>query len=110
MNNEDFDVELARMLQRVDPPDGFATKVMERATAKPKGKLLVMSRVPAWMSGAVAAALVMGCLVAERVHGVRQREQVAMTERQFETAIRVTNRALDQTQMQLARAGLKLGD
>ena len=124
MNNDEFDVELARMLRRVDAPEGFAAKVVDCAAADTRvresgsgatgvvarGKLVVMPRVHAWMSGAIAAVLVMGCLVVERVHVVRQQEQVAVTEQQFETAIRVTNRALDQTNEQLARAGLKLGE
>jgi len=112
MKNDEFDEVLARMLRRVDTPEGFAARVMERAIApaKPKGKLLLMPRVPAWMGGAIAAVLVMGALITARVHVVHQQEQVALTERQFETAIRVTNQALDQTQMQLQRAGLKLGE
>ncbi len=109
---EDFDEVLAKALQRVDAPEGFAVSVMERAfaPAKPKGRLLMMPRMQAWMGGAIAAALVMGALITARVHVVHQQEQAEMTERQFETAMRVTNQALDQTQMQLRRAGLKLGD
>ena len=112
MNGPEFDEVLAKAMRRVDAPEGFAAKVMELAVvpSKPKGRLLVMPRVPAWMSGAIAAALVMGALITARVHVVHQQEQAALTERQFEAAIRVTNRALDQTQVQLARAGLKLGE
>jgi hypothetical protein len=121
MNGPQFDEVLAKAMKRVDAPGGFAAKVMELAGsearvresgpgAPAKGKLLMMPRVQAWMGGAIAAALVMGALIGARVHVVRQQEQAALTERQFETAMRVTNRALDQTQMQLARAGLKLGE
>jgi hypothetical protein len=110
----DFDEVLAKALKRVDAPDGFAASVMERAVAptkaKPKGKLLMMPRVQAWMGGAIAAALMMGALITARVHVVHQQEQAALTERQFEAAMRVTNQALNQTQAQLQRAGLKLGD
>ena len=109
---DEFDEVLAKALQRVDAPEGFAASLMQRAVApsKPKGKLLLMPRVQTWMGGAIAAALVMGALITARVHVVHQQEQAALTERQFEQAIRVTNQALDQTQMQLQRAGLKLGD
>jgi hypothetical protein len=109
---DEFDEVLAKTLQRVDAPEGFAASVMQRAdgSTKPKGKLLMMPRVQTWMGGAIAAALVMGALITARVHVVHQQEQAALTERQFETAMRVTNQALDQTQMQLRRAGLKLGD
>jgi len=112
MQGPEFDEVLAKALKRLDAPEGFAASVMERAVApaKLKGKLLMMPRMQAWMSGAIAAALVMGALITARVHVVRQQEQAAVTERQFETAMRVTNRALDQTQMQLQRVGLKLGD
>jgi hypothetical protein len=116
MEQEEFDEVLAKALRRVEAPEGFAAKVMEMASVAPesvtapKGKLLMMPRVQAWMGGAIAAALVMGALIGARVHVVRQQEQAALTERQFEAAMRVTNRALDQTQMQLQRAGLKLGE
>ena len=108
----EFDEVLAKALKRVNAPEGFAASVMERAVvpAKPKGRLLMMPRVQAWMGGAIAAALVMGALITARVHVVHQQEQAALTERQFETAMRVTNQALNQTQAQLQRAGLKLGD
>ena len=109
---DEVDEVLTKALQRVDAPEGFAANVMERAVApaRPKGKLLLLPRVQTWMGGAIAAALVMGALITARVHVVHQQEQAALTERQFEQAIRVTNQALDQTQMQLQRAGLKLGD
>jgi hypothetical protein len=112
MSGPEFDEVLAKAMRRLDAPERFAAKVMELATvpAKPKGRLLVMPRVQAWMGGAIAAALVLGTLITARVHVVRQQEQAALTERQFETAMRVTNQALDRTQLQLQRAGLKLGD
>jgi len=127
MNGPEFDEVLAKAMRRVDAPEGFAARVMDRAgsqtpisksersgapeaVARSKGKLLMMPRVQTWMGGAIAAALVMGALIGTRVHVVRQQEQAALTERQFEAAMRLTNRALDQTQMQLQRAGLKLGE
>jgi len=60
------------------------------------------------MGSAIAAVLVLGCFVAERVHVERQKAELA--QQQFETAMRVTDHALDQTRVQLERAGLRFGN
>jgi hypothetical protein len=44
----------------------------------------------------------------EQVHVRHEREQAALATQQFETAMRVTDHALDQTRNQLQRAGIKL--
>lgn len=106
-HEERLDRELARILQRMDAPDGFAERVMARATAERRGKVLTFPRPRLWVGGAVAAMLVMGLFAGERVHQQREQERA---NQQFEAAMRVTDHALDQAQEQLERAGLKLGD
>jgi len=118
---DEFDEELMRGLRRVDAPEGFAARVMERSAVVPThddktvmngpprvAKVLAFPKPRAWMGSAMAAVLVLGCFVAERVHVERQKAELA--QQQFETAVRVTDHALDQTREQLARAGLRLGN
>jgi len=71
------------------------------------GRVLVLPKPKMWMGGAIAAVLVLGLFAGERVHQHRERERV---NQQFEQAMRVTDHALDKTEEQLERAGLKLGD
>jgi hypothetical protein len=107
---------VARALRRVDAPEGFALRVLERAEKKTslRARVLTMpswvSRPSAWAGSAVAAALVLGCFAAEQVHVRQQQEKAERAQQQFETAMRVTDHALDQTREHLERAGFKLGD
>ena len=114
LSNEEFDVTLAKALERVNAPEGFATKVMAEAgraeTKGPHAKVLMFPKAPMWLSGAIAAVLVMGVVVGERVHVEHQRQEVAMTQQKFDEGLRATNHALDQTREQLAKAGLNLGE
>jgi hypothetical protein len=112
----EFELQLARAMSRVDAPEGFAARIMERAAApaenvvtmRPRMRLV---RLQAWMGGAVAAALVVGMFGAEQVHQRRERaEKAAIANQQFEAAVQVTDHALDQTRQQLARAGLNFGE
>jgi hypothetical protein len=118
---DEFERQLSRAMRRVEVRAETTAKFLSIAAAvkeehertgrrwiKPAsgGRVLFMPRPRAWMGGAIAAVLVLGVLGGERVH---QRRQQEMAERQFETAIRVTDHALEQTQAQLQRAGVKLG-
>ena len=58
-----------------------------------------------WAAGGVAAALVVGSLAGEQLH---RRHQQELADRQFDTAVRVTGHALDQTRAQLLRSGIQL--
>jgi hypothetical protein len=58
-----------------------------------------------WLSGALAAALVATVFTAQQLH---HRHQQQLADRQFLTAVRVTDHALDQTRAQLLRAGINL--
>jgi hypothetical protein len=107
----ELEKELRRMLQRVDAPEGFAERTMARARGggASRGKLLLMpSRLRAWGSGAIAAALVAGILMGEQAH-VRH-ERAAEAQRQFEAGMQITDAALEHTRQQLRRAGVQVGD
>jgi hypothetical protein len=107
----EFELQLARAMARVDAPEGFAARVMERA-ASPAEKVVVMRprsglwRMQAWTGGAIAAVLALGMFGAEQLHLRRERDRA---DQQFAVAVQVTDHALAQTREQLARAGLNLG-
>ncbi len=103
---------LTQALRRVDAPKGFAERTMARAQASsaPRGKLLRMpSRLRAWASGAIAAALVGGVFVGDQVHERRQREKAEFAQQQFDAAMRITGETLAQTRLQLQQAGVPTG-
>ena len=130
---DDFERMLKRALRPVNAPATLAkflasateAKEHQRRTGrfwftprrfperKPGGKLLVLPWPPAWIGSALAAMLLLGVLAGEQVHGHYEREQSArqqIAQQQFETAVRVTDRALDQTRQQLATAGLRFAE
>lgn len=103
---------LTHALRRVDAPKGFAERTLARAQAgsAPRGKLLVMpTRLRAWTSGAIAAALAAGVFVGEQIHVRHQREKAEVAQQQFEAAMRITGETLEQTRMELRRAGVSIG-
>lgn len=108
----EFELQLARAMRRVDAPEGFAERIMERS-ASPAEKVIVMRprrrlvRMQAWMGGAIAAVLALGMFGAEQIH---QRREQARADQQFAVAMQATDHALDQTRAQLQRAGLNLGE
>ena len=117
---DEFERALVDALRRVDAPEGFAERVVERSAegvaapvsgARGGGhRVVVMPRRWVWAGGAVAAMLAVGAFVGETVHVRHQREQAALATQQFEAAVRVTDHALDQTRAKLERAGLKLDE
>src|ERR1700742_12098 len=88
---DEFEQELTRRMRRVDPPEGFMERLLERAEAEApaRSKVLTMPRrtvFRAWVGGAIAATLVTGVFVGEQIR-VRQQERKAEAARQqFETA------------------------
>jgi hypothetical protein len=115
---ERFERDLARAMRRVDVPQGFAERTLARAhSAKPadagtrsKAKVFVMRpSVRAWISGAVAAALLTGVFVADQVRVRRQQEEVRAARQQFEAGLQITDAALDHARQQLANAGVQFG-
>ncbi len=115
MKLAEFELQLARAMARVDAPEGFAARVMEKAEQTPA--VVVMRprsglwRMQAWTGGAVAAVLALGMFGAEVLHQRRERaEQAAKADQQFAVAMQVTDHALAHTRKQLQRAGLNLSD
>ena len=116
----EFEEQLAGQLRRVDAPEGFALRVLDRVSDDAVRKTPLRARVftmPAWsfkprvwVGGAIAAALVLVCFAAQQVHVRQQQEKAELAQQQFDTAMRVTDHALDQTRAHLERAGFKLGD
>ena len=129
-----FERGLTRALRRVDAPEDFARSVLLAAAAadtaaarerdngsQPQRQRISgggnrasgsgawpLFRAPVWASGVLAAMLLLGAWAGEQVHARHQRQQARIAQQQFETALRVTDQALDQTRRQLARAGLRL--
>ncbi len=68
--------------------------------------LAMPRRTAAWISSAIAAALVAGIFVGQ--HEYVRHEKRVIAERQFETATRITNQALEQTRQQLQQQGIDL--
>ena len=109
--------ELRQALRPVDPPAGFADRVIARAhdeaAAQPKRARILMfpqlrSRI--WVPSAIAAMLLVG-VVGEQAHErMEQRRKAEEAQRQFETALQVTDRALEHTRQQLQRAGISFGE
>jgi len=107
----EFELQLARAMRRVDAPEGFAARVMEKAE-QPQAVVVMrprngLFRMQAWMGGAAAAVLALGMYGAEVLH---QRREQAKADQQFAVAVQATDHALAQTREQLQRAGLKLGE
>jgi len=107
MNQDEFDQELARMLPRVDAPQGFAAKVMAAAEAPKKAKVIAFPHIRTWATGAIAAGVIVGALAVGDVH-IRHEQQRAEAQRQFDAATQITDRALEHARQQLAKAGISL--
>jgi len=103
---------LTAALERVDPPEGFADRVMART--EPSGsapaKVIRMKPRRVWASGAIAAAVLVGAFTGEEVHLRHQRERAELAQRQFETAMRITDQTLERVRQQLQQAGLSVGN
>jgi hypothetical protein len=113
----DFEKRLTRAMRRVDAPPNVAKFLALAAEVHAERELprrerkhrwaFFFPKPPAWAAGALAAVLVLGVFAGEQAH---ERRRQAKAEQQFETAMRVTDHALDQTRAQLERVGLKLGE
>ncbi len=111
LEEQKFEEELTRMMRRVDPPASFADRTMARAASSMPAKVIVMRQRPRlWMTGAIAAALVVGIFFTEQTNLRHEHEQAAQAQSQFEAGMRITDRALEHTRQQLQRAGVGIGD
>ena len=108
-----FEQELTQAMRAVDPPEGFADRVMARAQSPAPAQAKVVRMQPRarpWIGGAIAAVLLAGVFVADEVHVRRQRERGELAQQQFEAGLRITDEALQHTREQLARAGVRFGE
>ncbi|SEG21932.1 hypothetical protein SAMN05421819_2248 [Bryocella elongata] len=135
----EFEQQLARALRRVDAPEGFAARLMDRAAKgdtapvvnvpvvevpavevpgrspgpSPKsgfGRMFVIPRRQ-WLGWAS------GAIAATLVAGIftgqhlhEQHERRAAAEREFDTSMRIRNEALEHVRQQLAEQGITLGN
>jgi hypothetical protein len=121
---ETLERELAHALQPVDPPEGFAERVLARAeqfiSVEPavpvdrkqfqiagRHSLFQKSR---WLSGAIAALLLFGVFFAKQAYTHHQQQKAELAERQFEAGLQITDLALERVREQLQRTDLWLGD
>jgi hypothetical protein len=111
----EFEQALTRALRPVNPPERVARFLALAAEVEAERNLprrerahrwaWFVPRPQRWAAGGVAAALVVVSLAGEQLH---RRHQQELADRQFDTAVRVTGHALDQTRAQLLRSGIQL--
>jgi len=108
--SDELEQELKEVLKRVPAPEGFAGRVMERVATKKRQQVRMMPfRVsPIWQTAIAAAVLIVLSLGGV---GLWQRQQerrkAAMVQRQFEVAMRVTGKTLDDVGERVSRLGMK---
>jgi uncharacterized protein HemX len=119
LDNVEFEERLKRDLRRIDAPEGFADRVMQRVPQQRQGRLLSFPGVGmrARHLMAVAAVLLVAMILGFGVHHVeqveRQRElkqeqaKARAAAEQFALAMQVTGRTLFVVQQQIDRAGTK---
>jgi type VI protein secretion system component VasF len=108
-----FEQDLAQAMRGIDPPEGFAERVLARAQAseQPRARVLAMPRrLPLWTSGAIAAALLVGVFAGDQLRARHQRERAQLAQQQFEAGVRITDETLEHTREQLAQAGVRFGE
>jgi hypothetical protein len=96
----DFEEMLARELGRLDAPEGFADRVMERAARRKQTR----SRGGQYWRMAIAASLlVCAGAVFSGGYEAHQRHEAEDARQQFAVAMRVTNRSFDAVDRGLVR-------
>jgi hypothetical protein len=113
-----FEAELRQAMRRVDAPATLATRLAAAAEAEnaraasgkavvKRGRILAFPKPRVWFSGAIAAALLLGCLTLEGVHIQRQHER-ATADQQFNEAQQITNRTLEHARAQMQQQGISM--
>lgn len=118
-----FEQALARAMKPVEPRAETTAKLLGLAEEAARdrahhagglrlinfangGRMFAMPRPRAWMGGAIAAVLAIGCFAGARIHTEHERKMQA--EHQFETAERITDQTLERTREQLEERGIRL--
>ena len=103
--------ELTAALRPIEMPVGLADRIVAASRAQPQRAKVISFRSWRWVAGsAIAASVLAGSFVAQDIHERREREREQKSEQQFETAMRVTYKALGQTREQLAKAGIRFAE
>lgn len=110
--NTEFEENLTQALRPVDPPEGFADRVVARSQSAPGlAKVIRMPlRTRAWASGAIAATLFVGVFLGGQAHVREQKRKAEQAQQQFDAAMRITDQTLDHVRAQLQQAGVSMGD
>ena len=116
----EFEEALTRAMRRVEVPAEMTAKFLAVAEEKHahagsglrlikfsrSWRVFAMPQARAWMGGAIAAVLAMGCFVGAHIH--TQHERRVQAQQQFEAAERITDQALERTREQLRAQGIYL--
>ncbi len=88
MDNDKFELELRRVMQRTEPPPGFAEKVIAHTRAAER-----RPRPMPWMAAALAAAVLMtfGAATVKHMEDLRRGEEA---KRQLFLALEITGEKL----------------
>lgn len=117
-NHDPFEAELTKAMRRVEAPQSLAVYLMNAAEAETHRatnaksstrltpRLFTFRRMPNWLGGAIAAALVAATFASLQQY--RHHERTLEAVHQFEASQRITDRALEHTREQLQRAGIQL--
>ena len=112
-SSPEFERELTHALRRVDPPAGFADRIMVRAEAAAPARAKVVTMAPRrriWASGALAATLLAAAVLTQQTHERQQRQKAELAQQQFDAAMRITDQTLEHVREQIQQAGVQIGN